>query len=169
MRKIACLLCSLALLTGCSVPVWETVEDFQPSQPVSGWMETAYEIQIGLQEQPELIWETAGCKLYEAGNLEIETDVFLSSGLDSAVRRLTGYEVEQISILQTERFALPEYQFAWYSQTEEGGQMCRADLVMDGMVCYAVVCRVPEDQGNTMSEEVRQVFSGFGLSGKEAV
>lgn len=169
MRKIACLACALVLLTGCSVPAWETVEDFLPSQPVSGWMETAYEIQIGLPEQAALTWETGGCKLYEAGNLEIETDTFLASGLNSAVRHLTGYEAEQVSILQTERFDLPEYQFAWYSQTEEGGQMCRADLVMDGTVCYAVVCRAPEDAGNVLGEEVRQVFSSFGLSDREMV
>lgn len=166
--KLICLLCVLLLLTGCStVPVWETVDDFSPAIPASTWLDEAYAIQIGLPDHAELTWQTDTCTLYEAETMQIMTETFLASDLNTAVRHLSGYDAENLLILETTRFDLPEYQFAWYTQTAEGGNLCRADLVMDGSTCYAVVCTAPEGE-NTM-DTTRQVFSTFGLSHREAV
>ena len=166
--KIICLLCVFLLLTGCgTVPVWETVEDFMPTIPTSTWLDESYAIQIGLPEHAKLTWQTDTCSLYEAETIEIMTETFLASDLNTAVRHLSGYEAENLLILETTRFDLPEYQFAWYTQTAEGGSLCRADLVMDGSTCYAVVCTSPEGE-NTM-DTIRQVFSTFGLSDREMV
>lgn len=168
--KLACLLCVLLVLTGCSaIPTWETVEDMVPSVPASAWQEEAYVIQAGLPAGAALTAESVGCKIYEAGDMEIETTTFLSSDLNSAVKRLSGYEADRVSILQTSRFGMPEYRFAWYSQTAEGGRLYQTDLVMDDAVCYAVVCSMPEDAGGSFTEEVRPVFAAFGLSEGEMV
>ena len=41
---------ALALLAGCSGPVWETVDDQQPQTPVAVWQEEAFEIRTALPE-----------------------------------------------------------------------------------------------------------------------
>ena len=101
--------------------------------------------------------------------MEVETRTFLTSGLDSAVSMVSGFEAEKLTILKTTRFDMPEYQFAWAAQTEQGMRLYRADLVLDGMTCYAVVCSHSEDVGTGCDTQIRQVFSSFGLFTDEGV
>ena len=169
--KILSLMVVCLLLTGCSAPVWETVEDEVPAVPVSSWLEDAYSVQLGLPGSVELLEEREDWKVYGTrdGELEIETRTFLTSGPESAVRTVSGFEAEELTLLKLSRFGLPEYQFAWVSQTEQGARLYRADLIMDGTCCYAVVCSSLENAGDYYAFQARQVFSSFGLSMLEVV
>ena len=86
------LVLALALLAGCSGPVWETVDDQQPQTPVAVWQEEAFEIRTALPEGTELVEETDGLSLYRVAEtgLEIEQRVFLAWDKAAAVRLLTG-------------------------------------------------------------------------------
>lgn len=164
--KIVALFSILLLLVGCSVQptAWETVADV----PASGQGNMEYEIMVGLPETA-LTDESETCRHYETADLQVDVWTFFVSDMDTAVRQLSGFEAEKLTVLQTSRFGLPEYQFAWYCQTEEGGRLCRADLVMDGMTCYAVVCSFLEDAGESAWTEARQVLSSFGLTPAQIV
>lgn len=153
----------LCWLCGCSAQsVWETVDDELPAAA------TVYEMQVALPEQAVQVESSGSAALYEVGEMEIITSTFAARDLDAAVRMVSGFAADRLTILQTERFDLPEYQFAWYSQTAEGGKLCRADVVMDGMYCYAVVCSAPEGQRD-FAAQCQQVFSTFGLFTPELV
>lgn len=157
------------MLCGCQVqPVWEHVEDLQPAGNTAPWQEMAYDIQVDLPEQAVMVGQHNQETLYLAGDTEIQTTTFLASDYEAAVEQLSGYKADRLNILRTSRFDMPEYQFAWYSQTEEGGRLYRADLVMDSMTCYAVVCSAPEME-ESFGEQARQVFASFGLSAAEPV
>ena len=164
--KIVLLLSLLVLfLTGCGarVETWETVED---TVAVTESASPVYDIIVGLPEAA-LTDETDNSRRYETEYLQVETSMFQAKDLNDAVHYLSGFEAENLTILQTTRFDLPEYQFAWYCQTEEGGRLCRADLVMDGTTCYGVVCSFSEEAGEIAWTEARQVFSAFGLTPAE--
>ena len=165
MRSIGLLGILLMILTGCSLPVWETVEDPVPVEPIPVWQDEAYEIQLGIPEEASLLAEHDNGAIYATahGELEIETSTFLAPDLAYAVRQLSGFTQDQLTILQTQRFGLPEYQFAWVSQSEQGMRLYRADLVMDETCCYAVVCSSLEEAGDYAAFQARQVFSTFGL------
>lgn len=160
---------SLALLGGCSGAAWETVSDDIPSEAVAVWQEDAFSIWTALPQGAVLEEETDGCKRYrvEETGLELQTRIFLASSLASAVRQLSGLSEDRVTVVETTRFSLPEYQFAWYDPG--AARLCRADLVMDGMTCYAVVCATPEDAGDSLLGEVRAVLATFGLSRDEGV
>ena len=163
--KIIALLSILLFLTGCSIQTasWETVEDHAVAAD-----QTLYGIAIGLPEMA-LTDGTENFRRYETQNLQVDVSTFFASDFQDAIHRISGFSAEKLTVLQTSRFGLPEYQFAWYCQTEEGGRLCRADMVMDGMTCYAVVCSAPENGGEAAREEARQVFSSFGLMPVEMV
>ncbi len=173
MKICSLLLCLVLLLSGCSAaaPVWETVDDVMPAQPAGSWLDQASTILIGVPEGLELLASADGYCLYgdPSGDYEVETSIYLASSLDSAVRQLSGYDADRLLIIETTRFNLPEYHFAWYSETEEGGRLNQADLVLDGTSCYAVVCSSLEASGNAYDQETRQVFSSFGLYFDEGV
>ena len=165
--KIVVLLLMLVFLAGCGAQAetWETVEDTIIQTEVSL---SEYDITVGLPESALTDW-TDNCCRYETEHLQVETSAFQAVDLNAAVRYLSGFEADKLTILQTTRFDLPEYQFAWYCQTAEGGRLCRADLVMDGMNCYVVVCSFSEEAGEPAWAEARQVFSAFGLTPAEIV
>ena len=158
------IVCCVLLLTGCSAqPVWETVEDVIPTDNQDAF---GYEISVDLP-LTYLGGSGENC-LYKSGSVEIQTVSFHAFSLDAAVRELSGFSTKNLNIVKTIHESLPEYQFAWYSETEEGGRLYRADLVMDGTACYAVVCSAPESESG-IHEQARQVFSAFSLSGLEEV
>lgn len=159
----------LALLCGCASPVWETVADDVPQEASAVWQEEAYTITLGLPQAAVLQEADAGRSCYRVAEtgLEITTEVFLASEQDSALRHVSSQPADSLTVLKTSRFGLPEYQFAWYEA--ETGKLCRADLVMDGMTCYAVVCATPEAAGDSLLDEVRAVLASFGLYRDEGV
>ena len=171
MRLVVVMLIFCMLFTGCgTAAVWERVEDVS-AETAGVWQQEAYVLQIGLPPTLSLTESKLGSSLYETadGSWQVQTQTFLAADLDTAVRYLSGYEADRLTILQISRFELPEYRFAWYSQTEEGGRLCRGDLVMDGTVCYAVISSTLETAGDTYTEQIQQVFSSFGLSHGEVV
>lgn len=152
------------LLCGCVArPVWETVDDVEPAVAQS-----LCEIAISLPEQAVEVGSRSGETLYEAGELEVMTSSFVAADLDAAVKVLSGYAADRLTIIQTERDGLAEYRFAWYSAGETGGRLCRADLLMDGMACYAVVCSAQETD-TAFADRCREVFSSFTLVTPELV
>lgn len=169
--KITVVLVLMMLLSGCAGAAWETVEDINTAIPAASWQEAAYSIEIGIPSDLALQEQTADWSLYatENGELEVETRRFLASDMKQAVKTLSGFSADRMTILQTTRFDLPEYQFAWLAQTEQGSRLYRADFVIDGMECYAVVCSRPEEAGMAFDEPIRHVFSTFGLYMDEGV
>lgn len=169
--RLIYLAAALLLLTGCTQTVWETVDDESSSVPTASWQQTAYEIQLGVPQGLELMEQTENSAFYagHSGGLEVETCRFLSADCDSAIRAVSGFEAQELTILQTRRFDFPEYQFAWVAQTAEGSRLYRADLVMNDVDCYAVICSRPEEAGTALDQEISQVFSTFGLYLDEGV
>ena len=171
MKKGIAMCLLLVFLTGCSSPVWETVDDVSADAATVSGTDAAYRIETSLPQGMELLGQTDGWSIYSNadGTMEVETRTFPASDIAAAVKLLSGRDPEYLNVLQTERFGLPEYQFAWVSQTECGQQLHRADLVIDGTDCYAIVCSTLEQAGNAYSDEVRQVIAAFGLYSDEGV
>lgn len=169
MKKLVCMIAAVLLLSGCSRTVWETVDDTDLSpHPVS---QQVYGIELDPTKNMTLLDSDEAGSLYttQNGELEIETRTFVSSDLNSAVELLSGLSADTMTVLQTDRFGLDEYQFAWVTHTEQGQRLCRADLLMDGVNCYAVVCSTLEEVGNTFEEDLRHVFATFTLEPEETV
>ena len=154
----------LVFLTGCSAqPVWETVEDGIPAE-----LPVLQTYEISLDVPMTFLGGSRKDSLYACGSVEVHTTSFYAADLDAAVRQLSGFSAEKLNIVKTHRNVLPEYQFAWYSETEEGGRLYRADLLMDDTLCYAVICSAPET-AEGFHEQARQVFSAFTLSAPEKI
>ena len=66
--------------------------------------------------------------------------------------------------MNTRRCGLPESQFAWYATGEEGGRLCRADILRDGDHCYALTFSVREELAPQYAELAQHVFESFSLN-----
>lgn len=165
------------LLGGCEMAAtqtwgaWETVTD--EVEETAAYDDGKYEISLGIPEDAELCTSSSDGRRkrysHTDGDYEITTEVLLASSMESMVRQLTGLEASDLDIIKTTRFDLPEYRFVWYRTGENGGALCRADVVADACDYYAVVFAVPEDAGKLYYEVANEVFSTFGLFWDEGV
>ena len=172
MRKIllsSLLLCGL--LCGCRAePDWETVDDDAVLQ-VSAMVEPPYVITYGVPDDASM--EPLSVKnrsLYvgENGDYEIFSDALSAASLDDAIRQVSGFGETDLSVLETTRFGLPEYRFAWASSSDEGEYVSQASLVKDGDYYYALVFSVRQGLGGKYDDCAEAVFSSFGLYGDES-
>lgn len=170
-QSMVILIVMILMLVGCSQPTWETVADSRGDVAVMSRYDSEYAVEVQLPQDMQLLQQMDGWDIYATadGVLEVELRTILASDLDSAVYRLSGFTSEELNILQTEKSGMPEYQFVWTSQTEEGSRVYRAELIMSDVECYAVVCSFLEVSGNTYEKEVRQVLSEFRLSADDGV
>ena len=171
MKKVICLVVFMSLfLSGCSTAAWETVEDGDAAVSALGQIDT-YAIELDVVKDMTLVVEDEYGSVYSTqhGEMEVETRTFVASSPETAVAMLSGLSADTMTILQTGRFGLPEYQFVWVSHTEQGSRLNRADLLMDGVQCYAVICSTSEQAGNSYDEQLRHVFATFTLETEETV
>ena len=121
MKKLICLL-PLLFLTGCSRPAWETVCDTIPSVAALAQDSCAYSISLGMPQELQLAEQDGRTAIYSTaqGEMEVRTETFFASSSETAISYLTAMEPDALTVLQTERFDLPEYQFVWLSATEKG-------------------------------------------------
>lgn len=156
-------------LSGCSAPVtWETVED--PTITVSAAVEQPYLITFGVPEDTlQPVSGEDGGKLYvqQNGDYEIYSEVLTASDRDTAIRMVSGFDAEDLDIVETERFGLPEYRFAWVSASDEGNFVSQASVVEDGDYFYTLIFSVREDAGNQYDDCAQAVFASFGVYGNE--
>jgi hypothetical protein len=175
MKKFVLLLAAALLLlplAACAkTETWETVDEEIPLTAGS-CLDGAYDIVY--TAPPDAVRETFGaqdgCSVCTAagGDYEITSQVLLASSAESAVRRLSGFAPERLNIIKTSRCGLPEYQFAWYTTGDEGGRLCRTDLLMDGLYGYALTFSEREGLGTAYDSTVKDVFASLSLEPKTA-
>jgi len=161
MKKWLCFLLCL-FVVGCSrsEPTVETVTD-EAVMSVSG--QQNYEILVYIPNDVVSSSAPDQCGIVyrqEDGSYQYETKLFLADTVDSAIRQICGQESGDLTVIETSRFGLPEYRFAWY----EDGFNHRADLVQDGQQYYALIFSTPEEMGNSCQKVMAQVFASFGIS-----
>ena len=170
MKKLLVLVGIVGMLTGCGAePTWEYVQDRIMPEEVVCWQQEAYTISLGIPQDCELLEEELGRSVYGKDDLKVEKRVFLTSGKENAIKAVSGLDASQLTVMETTRFGMPEYQFAWYQEQEQGGRLCRADLIVHDQECYAVICSSDVEVGNAHEQEIRQVFSSFGLYTAEGI
>lgn len=162
-------LCLAAILCGCQAETqWETVDDDVVS--VSAEVKEPYVITFGVPNDSSaapLSEENRSLYVQENGDYEILSDVISAYSLDDAVRQVSGFGADEVNLLKTKRFGLPEYRFAWTASSDEGDYVSRASLVEDGEYYYALVFSVREGMGTAYDDCAEAVFASFGLYGDE--
>ena len=171
MRKLrfTALCAALMILSGCTADqqtVWETVDD-EPAVTAGSFTEGAYTMSFDVPM--DAVLDTAAARsdrsVYSAadGAYEIVSETLLASDADSAVRRISGFAPQELELIETTRFDLPEYRFAWCAGSDEGMRLCRADVIVDPPYCYALTFSTDEQNLKSCRETADHVFESLSL------
>ncbi len=124
------------LLTGCAAEeTFETISD-EVILPV---MAQPREISVQLPEEAALpVLENGDQQIYVCENYEILLETMGAGDLNATVRSLSGYEKDQLTVLETQWEAVTRYDFVWASAGEAGDRLGRAVILDDGQYHYCM-------------------------------
>lgn len=150
------------LLSGCAArETVETVTDVL-SQPV---LAQPRQIRVELPEDAVApVMDSASEQVFLCNGYEIILETVAAGDLSSTIQRLSGYDREDLTVLETNQDGVSRYEFVWASAGEEGDRLGQAVVLDDGDYHYCM--SILRDASTTEGSQIvwRNVFSSFRLA-----
>lgn len=160
MKRILLVLLMTLLLAGCAeAELGETVADvWQEAVTVAAPRETRLELP---GEAVACAMESDTGRLYFGDGYEVMVQTLSSGDLDATIRALTGFDREDITVLQSQSDP-KRWEFAWASAGEGGERLGRGVVLDDGNYHYCLT--VLQDADDDDCQIIwSQVFNSFEL------
>ena len=146
------------LLCGCKAE--ETLETVSDEWMVPA-MAQPREISVRLPENTVLpVMEQDGRKLYMGQDYEIMLETLASGDLNATICSVSGFEKEQLTILETRQADAERYDFVWTTTGEGGERLGRAVILDDGNYHYCMTVLRDAEESVVVWQDV---FSSFAL------
>lgn len=103
-------------------------------------------------------------QVYTAEDYEIILETLSAGDLNATIRALSGYEKDNLTVMETKQGDVRRYEFVWTSAGEGGDRLGRAVILDDGSYHYCLsVLRDADTKRNTQIVW-NEVFESFQLS-----
>lgn len=161
MKKVWIAVVMTVLLSGCAVEeTFETVAD-DLIQPVA-----AQPRQIAVELPDEAVapvLEGEGEQIYLCRDYEIIIETVAAGSLEDTIRKLSGYDPEELTVVKTQWEDYDRFDFVWASAGEEGERLGRGVILDDGSYHYCMSV-LRDTTGKENSQVVwSAVFDSFTL------
>ena len=159
MKKVWIPLMLSLLLCGCGAEeTYETLSD-ELVQPV---MAQPKEISVRLPEEAVApVLESEAEQVYLCEDYEIVIETMASGDLSGTIRTISGYDREDLTVMETQWQDVTRYEFVWAAMGETGDRLGRAVILDDGEYhyCMSVLRDASEETQIVWSD----VFESFAL------
>ena len=146
------------LLCGCKAE--ETLETVSDEWMVPA-MAQPREISVRLPENTVLpVMEQDGRRLYMGQDYEIIQETLASGDLKDTVRTISGFEKDQLTVLETCQADADRYDFVWTTTGEQGVRLGRAVILDDGNYHYCMTVLRDAEESIVVWQDV---FASFVL------
>ena len=161
MKKIVLFVLLPLLLTGCGgEETLETVAD----EMVLPVMALPGEILVELPGEAAMpAMESDTGRMYLASDYEIYIQTLEAGDLDKTIKTLSGYEKEDLTVMETFLDGISRYEFVWTSMGEDGQRLGRAVILDDGNYHYTMTVLRDADTTETTQIVWSDVFRSFTL------
>ncbi len=162
MKKWMLILSVCLLFTGCGArETVETVTDVLYQQ-VSAQPK---QIRVDLPDDAVApVMDSTSEQVYLCNGYEIILETVAAGDLNSTIQRLSGYERDELTVMETAQDGVSRYEFVWASAGEEGDRLGQAVVLDDGAYHYCM--SILRDASTTEGSQIvwRNVFSSFQLA-----
>ena len=136
MKKLCFIFLAAVLLSGCAAQeTFETVSD-EFIQPV---MVEKRQLLVTLpQEAASPVLEQDGREVYICPDYDIFVETLESGDLNGTIRAVSGYDREDLTVVQTQVEDYQRYDLVWASAGEAGDRLGRAVILDDGNFHYCL-------------------------------
>ena len=144
--KIICCVLVMLLLTGCAgQQVFEQLEDVYASQAAPEPKKIGLSLPKDASSQ---VLAGSNGVLYFCEGYEISTETMAAGNLGQTILSLTGFQRDDLTLMETKQDGAVRYECVWSSVNGEGQQVNRAVILDDGNYHYCVwVCADAQDAG----------------------
>ena len=161
MRKLAWILALLLMLSGCGrEETFETISDV----PVEGTLAQPREVWVSLPEQSALpVMDSENGQLYFCEDFEVAIQTLEAGDVDRTVQTLSGFDREDLTVIETSREGIDKYEFVWTMAGELGQRLGRATVLDDGSYHYCLVATIDAELISEYQEVFNGIFESFQL------
>ena len=161
MKKWIVLFTLLILLTGCARQgEFETVGDVYA--PVSL---TAKEVTLALPSEAAVqTLSGEGGKLYLCDGYTVSVQTLPGGDLAKSLRQVTGYSIDRLTVLETEKDGFCVYRCVWTAAGEGGDQIAQTALWDDGNFHYAITAMADSAHSGKLSATWQEIFRSVNIS-----
>ena len=161
MKRTILMILLILLLTGCgSAETFELVTD----EPVQQVFAQPREMHFFLAEESAMpVMETEEGKLYLCGEYDVASQILDGGDLERTIRQVSGFSLEDLTIIQTESGGVKKTEFVWTCSAEEGQKICRATVLDDGNYHYVLSATVDAEKIEEYQEIWNGIFETFEL------
>lgn len=161
MKKCVLFVLFAVLLTGCAAEdTFETIAD--------EWIQSAAapkaEIVLALPEEAvSPVASGDDGTLYQCDGYEICVQTLESGDLDATLRRVTGFDRDHLTVIETEFQGVTRYDLVWSCMGENGEQVARACILDDGNYHYVLSTLADAARAGEFAETWEALFGSYAL------
>lgn len=161
MKKLLLMLCAMLFLSGCAAQTFEKVEDLNDVQAMA--QPAALLVDLPEEAAAPAMQGSSGT-LYFCGDYDIMVEVMPSGNLSSTLQTLTGFQREELELMQTDRCGVDCYEGVWSAAGEAGDHVGRVLVLDDGSFHYCVsIMAMAEDAGDCV-EQWNEILESVALA-----
>lgn len=150
------------LLSGCNGPAYETVSDVYITQPPAERLTVRLELP---EEGAEAVMESSGgARLYLCDGYEITVQTLAAATLDEALRTVTGFGEDRLTVMATQDGEYDRYECVWCAAGEGGDRVGRTTILYDGNYFYCVSALADSGSAYELSPVWQQILGSVTLS-----
>ena len=161
MKKWTLLFVLLFFLTGCGARGdFETVGDVYAPENL-----TPKEVLLTLpSDAAAQTLAGDGGKLYLCDGYSISVQTLEGGNLEETLRQVTGYSMDRLTLLETEKEGLRLYRCVWTAAGEGGDQIAQTAIIDDGNFHYAVTAMAHSEKAAALSAIWQEIFQSVRLT-----
>lgn len=165
MKNILCFLLILALLAGCSAPVYETL-----GEVVHVGQNQAKTRQILLRLPPEanLLTFSGEDRLYLCDGYTLTLQTLPAGDLAATVRQLSGRELSALTCIESGCADHVRRDLSWTAMADEGQMVCRGVILDDGNYHYCLSVMANSEDAAALQETWGSLLFSFCLETETA-
>ena len=155
MKKLCVILGLLLLLTGCSAAeTFETIADAYGQQDLP----EAKQVQLSIPKDAQPVVGSSGT-LYLCDGYEITVQTMLGGNINETLRQLTGFESDDLTVMETAQMGQNRYECVWTAAGEGGDMVGRAVVLDDGCYHYCVTVMGNAENARQLQETFQQILT----------
>ena len=162
MKKLCVLLAAVLLLTGCAAEeTFETIADVYGEQNLPQPKQVV--LTIPEEAAAQAIVGSSGT-LYLCDGYEITVETLSAGDINSTFRQLTGFETDDLTVMETAQLGFSRYECVWTAAGEGGDMVGRVAVLDDGNFHYCVTVMAGAAEAGKLQSTWKDLLNGFSAA-----